>query len=935
MKNIKLFILAGFWSLYMNAQNSPQTEIKYLSGRGCDDMVQWDFYCTDGLNSDKWTKIGVPSCWETQGFGTVQYGYMFNYWNMAVSTEHIADEIGYYKHHFLLPKEWQGRQIEIIFEASMTDTEVKVNGSLAGEIHQGGFSPFRYDVTDKIKFDDKENLLEVKVSKESSNHRMNLAERRCDFWNFGGIIRPVYLVSKPKNNVERVAIDAKMDGRFTADCFTKKSNKTFRIVTSIMDSNGKVVAENIQAAQDSTRIDFKVNSPNLWTAETPNLYNAMFTLTDNKGHIIHKYNQRFGFRTIEVREGEGIFINGNIVKFKGVNRHSFRSESGRTLSKAKNIEDVLLIKSMNMNAVRLSHYPADPEFYEACDSLGLYVLDEVTGWQNPQETPIGIKLVKEMVTRDVNYPSVVIWDSGNEGGFNYELEPTFARYDIQKRTVIYPWSETRNGINTRHYRSYDETKKYLEGKDIFMPTEFLHGAYDGGHGAGLYDYWQLMKNNNLSAGGFLWDLADAGLIRQDRNGELDCAGNWGPDGIVGPHHEKEGSYYTIKQIWSPIQIINTPTDGKVELINYYDFLNLNTCKLKYHYLRLPKIGKSNVLTLNHGTVSCPNAQPYKTAPVNIPINNEADVLELTVIDYKGDSLFTWSYPISAVAETVQPAYSCKMTENDDKIVIENGTLRYQFSKYSGMLKGVEMDGKKISFANGPRFIAARRSDRDKKNSSGLKASQEKNYRAYLDDATFIGFTRDREDRGLKLTAQYKNGYLNQSTWTFLEDGSVKLDVVCSFNQIVDLMGIMFDYPEELVKEKAWVGNGPFRVWQNRLHGPQYGYWQNEYNDAIPGMHFVYPEFKGYFSHVDWMQLTTTEGRIGIKNLETENYVGIYQPRDGSDNFLYNLPYSGISILKYIPAVRNKVDYTDLNGPSAQPHIAKGEYKFSIILNFGL
>ena len=115
---------------------------------------------------------------------------------------------------------------------------------------------------------------------------------------------------------------------------------------------------------------------------------------------------------------------------KGVNRHSFRPESGRTLSYAKNMEDVLLIKSMNMNAVRLSHYPADKEFYDICDSLGLYVIDELTGWQHPQKTTVGRRLVRELVTRDVNHPSVVIWASGNEGGFNYELEPDFLRYDI-------------------------------------------------------------------------------------------------------------------------------------------------------------------------------------------------------------------------------------------------------------------------------------------------------------------------------------------------------------------------------------------------------------------------------------------------------------------------------------------------------------------------
>ena len=157
-------------------------------------MVEWDFYCTGGNNSGRWTKIGVPSCWELQGFGTYQYGMRF--YGKAFP-EGIADEKGMYKYEFYLPAAWNGKQIELVFEASMTDTEVKINGRKAGEIHQGGFYRFTYDVSDRIFFGDTKNLLEVTVSKESSNAGVNLAERRADYWNFGGLYRPVFIVAKP------------------------------------------------------------------------------------------------------------------------------------------------------------------------------------------------------------------------------------------------------------------------------------------------------------------------------------------------------------------------------------------------------------------------------------------------------------------------------------------------------------------------------------------------------------------------------------------------------------------------------------------------------------------------------------------------------------------------------------------------------------------
>ena len=149
--------------------------------------------------------------------------------------------------------------------------------------------------------------------------------------------------------------------------------------------------------------------------------------------------------------------------------------------------------------------------------------------------------------------------------------------------------------------------------------------------------------------------------------------------------------------------------------------------------------------------------------------------------------------------------------------------------------------------------------------------------------------------------------------------------------MVDLLGIAFDYPEQQVKSKSWVGRGPYRVWQNRLEGPQYGYWHNDYNDPVPGESFEYPEFKGYFASVSWMQIATTEGRIGI--VAPSGYVGVYAPRDGRDHLLYTLPETGLSILKVIPAVRNKVNTTDLNGPSAQPYWSKGAGSISAVLRF--
>ena len=949
---MKRIILSGLLLAAMTTTvmaNDTETRRQYLSGRGCDDMVQWDFQCTDGRNSGKWTKIGVPSCWELQGFGTYQYGMRFY---GKATPEGIADEKGLYKYEFTLPQEWEGRQILLCFEAVFTDARVTINGRKAGSgLHQGGFTPFQFDVSDRVFFGKKKNRLEVEVAKESSSPQVNLAERRADYWNFGGIWRPVYIVSKPVQNIQRVAIDARADGQFRADVFLSRAARG-AVCVDIIDANGKKLGQSQAFAiqGDRAAVDFAVKNPKLWTAETPHRYTAVFTLKDQSGKVLHVERQKFGFRTIEYRHSfkgedlpyphiqgcadDGVFINGQKVIFKGANRHSFRPETGRTLSKQKNIEDVLLIKSMNMNAVRLSHYPADPEFLDACDSLGLYVECELPGWHWAHETINGQKLVEEMVTRDVNHPSIIFWSNGNEGGFNYELEPFFHKFDPQKRVVLYPWAN-RNGFETKHYRSWGETAEYMRQKEIFLPTEFLHGLYDGGHGAGLKDYWKLMMSNPRCAGGFLWDLMDQGVVRTDQNNIVDCMGNFGSDGIVGPHMEKEGSFYTIKEVWSPVQVKYWERE-RPTIQNCYDFTNLKDCQFSYKFLQMPAYGEKNVKVLKEGKLPSPDVAPGQTFRFDLP-KTDADVIQLTAIDPNGQEIFTWSHKHMTKAENLNmnrlrentQKFTC--SEDADLLTVKNGNRQFAFSKQTGLLMSVTVGGKKLSFGNGPRFVAAKRSDRSQDgfyNHDDKEAFQKKtDYTEYADQGVFDGFTVSDST----LVANYRYGSIQTITWRFLSDGGIYMNADYYFNGVVDLMGICFDYPEQMVKSKQWVGKGPYRVWQNRKEGPQYGLWQNDYNDPIPGESWEYPEFKGYFANVSWMQLTTQEGKIGIETLG--NNIGVYTPRDGRDHILYTLPETGIGIFKAIPAVRNKVNTTDLNGPSAQPYWSKGKGRINAILRF--
>ena len=368
-----------------NGQSAEKKEVKYLSGTDNENTVTWDFFCTSGRKSGVWTNIEVPSHWEQQGFGEYDYGRDYRTYGKK---HRFADETGMYKHKFTVPENWKGKEIFIVFEGSMTDTEVKINGKLAGPLHQGSFYQFRYNISDKLH--EGENLLEVKVDKVSANRSVNAAERYADYWIFGGIFRPVYLEAFPKEFIERVAITAQADGTFLMDVFPKNLKSNKQIEALIFDANGKEVqtcSARVSKTDSLLTLTCKINNPETWTSETPSMYKVIVRLKNGK-EVLYETSEKFGFRTIEIRESDGIYVNGTKVKLKGINRHVWWPETGRCINAKIDLLDVQLLRQMNMKAVRCSNYPPDQIFLDYCDSLGIFVLDELAGWQNAYDTEV-------------------------------------------------------------------------------------------------------------------------------------------------------------------------------------------------------------------------------------------------------------------------------------------------------------------------------------------------------------------------------------------------------------------------------------------------------------------------------------------------------------------------------------------------------------------
>ena len=898
--NLRQFVSTLLISMFSFLTLAGQdTEISYLSGRGFDQPVEWDFYCSAGRNSGTWTKIQVPSCWEQEGFGQYNYGHD--------SFEDRLEEEGHYRSSFDAPKTWKGQHVELVFEGVMTDARVLVNGKQAGDVHQGAFYRFSYDVSKLLKYG-KENKLEVFVKKHSDNMTVNHAERKADYWIFGGIFRPVYLEVKPEDHIRRVAIDARADGTFYSDIYLSGIEKKCKINVLIIDKNGREQARfdaDIDANAKQVRLEGQMKDPELWSPEFPQLYTARFELLDPSGKTVHSISERIGFRTVDVREQDGIYVNNVRIKYKGVCRHTFHPDHGRTSSKAFSIEVVNLLKDMNMNAVRMSHYPPDQHFLDVCDSLGLFVLDELAGWSKPSyDSVVGRKLLREMIARDVNHPSIVMWDNGNEAGWNTIYDRDFKELDIQQREALHPWAVFEK-TNTAHYVDYDYlAMDHFSPRKIFFPTELLHGLYDGGHGAGLEDFWLRMWDHPLCAGGFLWVFADEAVKRTD-TGKLDSDGNHAPDGILGPYHEKEGSFYSIRELWSPVyfekRYITPQFNGKFRIQNRYHYTHLDQCSFTFNWIKLQ--GSRQIL--DFGIPDVDPLSPGQSGTLTVPLFDnwrEADVLYVEATDPHGRLIHRWSWPVKSPAETTLDLTSTNssdqvaVSESDQTITLTSGDISIQVSKRNGLLQKVESNGNLIPLSNGPHFRN--------------------------EDPELISFRHFDKGGSHHLVVDY--GKAGKLEWAVHPGGALDMNLRYQpEGGRIPFTGAHFDYPEEQIDSVKYMGNGPYRVWKNRMAGGTFNVWEKPYNNTITGHSgFEYPEFKGYYSNLYWVDLTSKSGQqIKVYSKTEDLFLRLYTPEESPNpaRTAVKHPEGDISFMLGIPAIGTKFKDAAQLGPHSKDY----------------
>lgn len=597
------------------------------------DQKPQGFYA-EGYDVSSWNSIPVPGNWELNGYGVPVY---VNQHNEFPSNQPYApteyNPVGCYVHNFSIPQEWEGRNVYINFGAVKSAFYLWINGQFVG-YSEDSKTPAEFDITPYLK-EDGRNTLAVEAYRFSDGSYLECQ----DYWRVSGITRDVFVYSKPKTNVYDFFVKAGLDSNYSKGVFEilidvnygKKLPKKLNLEVEIVSNeNAKfpvnklyveeltkkdILAKQTSEGHSKIRIKKIIDRVEAWSAEKPNLYDMTIRLKDKKGNVIEVVGAKIGFRTTEVKDDQ-LKVNGKPIIVKGVNRHEFDGRTGQCVTRETMEKDIQLMLQHNINTVRTSHYPVDVYWYELCDKYGLYVIDEANNESHAQGYG-DASLAKDerwtkafkyrcnnMVGRDKNHPSVIIWSLGNECGNGVCM---YEAYDMVKKI-----DNTRPVINERSIYDYNNdiiglmysSPRYLErfveeeldslGRPFIM-VEYLHCM--GNSGGGMQDYWDVINKYDQLQGGCIWDWCDQSIIVTDEKtgvrwhalggdlGELEGIGNDGnfcANGLVSsdrrPHHHAA----EVKKIYQNISVIPVDVEkGVFEIKNNFFFRRLNEFECSY------------------------------------------------------------------------------------------------------------------------------------------------------------------------------------------------------------------------------------------------------------------------------------------------------------------------------------------------------------------
>ncbi len=875
----------------------------------------------DDYDVTGWDEIPVPSNWQLHGYGIPIYtNLIYPFPANPPYIPHEYNPVGSYRRDFEVPADWASRQVLVHFDGVDSAFYIWVNGQCIG-YSENSMSPAEFNLTKFLR--PGKNTMSVEVYRWSDGSYLE----DQDMWRISGIFRDVYLFSTSDLHIRDFFVTCDFDANYKDATFNVVANvhnysaqplDAPQIELSLYDGNLQQVGfkpmlsnvtSSIPPRTDGViRFETKVEAPQKWSAESPYLYTVLLKLGDKP---IELQSCKFGFRKVEIKNG--VFcINGEKIYIKGVNRHEFDPYRGRAVTVERMIEDIKLMKQNNINAVRTSHYPNHPKWYDLCDEYGLYVCDEANieshGLWDDKSKPLPAKMpewkaafidrVSSMVERDKNHPSVVIWSMGNESGFgeNFVACADWIHNRDKTRPNFYhpACGDLCVDIMAPMYPDIEEIIGMAQGKQVnhwpgvwpgentgpIIMCEYAHAM--GNSVGNLQEYWDAIYKYPRLQGGFIWDWVDQGLYKVDVAGKKFWAygGDFGDkpnddnfccNGLVGPDRKPNPSLYEVKKVYQNIKA--EPENlkrGSVTVKNNYNFTSLENFDIGWELTENGKIlqdGKLARLYLDAGkeqNIRVPFREIKSKPGAEYWLKVYFALAEDTSWASKGH-VVAWDQlkmPYEKVEEPILDVVSMpglELQQSVDKAIVTGKDFKVVFDK-SGVIESYTVSGREL--ISKPLTVNFWRVpiDNDQGNKMPERLGVWKNAGAERKPVSVNANQLSKSVVRVVGVSEIPAGSCKLTTkYTVYGSGDILVEnefTGDSSQPMLPRFGMQMAMPGEF-KNMTWFGRGPWESYWDRKTGAALGIYSGTVDQQFH--YYVRPQETGNKTDVRWAAITDDKG----------------------------------------------------------------------------
>lgn len=876
------------------------------------DKAPRDFYSLK-YDDSQWTDFPVPGILELNGYGDAIYSNNGYPWRTQFRPEPPFVEernnyTGSYRKMVTVPADWKGERIYLHVGSATSNLMVWVNGKFVGYSEDSKVSA-EFDLT-KYLTPGKENLIAMQVMRWCDGSYLE----DQDFWRFTGIAREVYLYARPQAHIADLFITPDLVNNYQDGTLEVKLNavgaKGETVMFSLKDKEGKEVAAQTAkvGGNGEVKVNFDIKNPLKWTAETPNLYTLYTTLMDGK-QVAEVVPQRVGFRKVEIKNAQ-VLVNGQPVLFKGANRHELDPVTGYVVSMDRMLEDIRVMKELNINVVRTCHYPNDPRWYELCDIYGIYMVAEANieshgmGYGNktlakePTYEKAHLERNESNIKIYKNHPSIIFWSVGNEAGYGPNFEKA---YDLVKAyDPSRPCQYEQAGQNGKTdifcpmYYDYGGCDKYSQGDNPrpLIQCEYAHAM--GNSMGGFKEYWDMVRKYPKYQGGFIWDFVDQGLRVKNKQGKtiyayggdfgryptsdhnFNCNGIINPDRKPNPHANEVRYYY--QNIWATAKDLKA---GEVEVYNENFFKSLDDVELQW---TLESEGK--VLANGRNALDIPAQQKrvVKLDGYSLPADVKGEVvLNLDFVLKKAEPMLDAGYAVAREQFVVNPytfptmesvlavtsgKYDTRKVEKEEKVAwvtLSAGNTSVTFNHWNGWIDYLDVDGKPMleeGYAITPDFWRAP-TDNDYGAGTQRKLHAWKNPEMKMKSFKVVE-NEGKAEKGVEVVYDMPSVEATLTmTYTLTPAGELVVNEAMTVNKDAKHKPELMRYGMQLVMPKAYnmltyYGKGPGENYIDRNNGDRLGVYDAKVADQYWG--YVRPQESGNKTEVRYWQVKDENGK---------------------------------------------------------------------------